>query len=115
MVRATSKTRATRPWGRSPRPAKCEIVAIVAISSVRKNGFIGRLPLVGVSRHEPGGGANTQRRDWSGLRQIQILPSGLGVASSNGTNSVPPTIQPFPVTAIWSVDLPSASSWRISC
>jgi hypothetical protein len=43
-----------------------------------------------LSCHEPGGGANTQRRVWSGLRQIQTFPSGLGVASSNGTNSVPP-------------------------
>src|SRR5262245_8266051 len=62
-----------------------------------------------VRHHEPGGGPNTQRRVWSGLRQIHIFPSGLGVASSNGTNSVSPTTQPLPVTAIWSGDSQSLS------
>jgi hypothetical protein len=50
--------------------------------------------------HEPGGGPNTHRRvRRSGLRQIHTFPSGLGVASSNGTNSVSRTTQPLPVTA----------------
>ncbi len=49
---------------------------------------------------ELGGGPNTQRRVLSGRRQIQTLPSGLGVASLNGMNSMPLTTQPRPVLAI---------------
>src|ERR1700726_4000814 len=59
--------------------------------------------------HEPGGGPNTQRRVRSGLRQIHTFPSGLGDASSNGTNSVSRTPQPLPVTATRSGDSQSLS------
>ena len=59
--------------------------------------------------HEPGGGPNTQRRVRSGLRQIHTFPSGLGDASSNGTNSVSRTTQPLPVTATRSGDSQSLS------
>ena len=58
-------------------------------------GKLGLWPII----HEPGGGPNTHRRVRSGLRQIHTFPSGLGVASSNGTNSVSRTTQPLPVTA----------------
>ena len=53
---------------------------------------------------ELGGGPNTQRRVLSGLRHTQSLPSGLGTASSKGTNSLPLMIQPLAVPAIRSGD-----------
>src|SRR6266849_2416433 len=88
-----------------------EVEPVTTACLLRRSIFIVSAPRCHclVRHHEPGGGPNTQRRVWSGLRQIHIFPSGLGVASSNGTNSVPRTTQPLPVTAIWSGDSQSLS------